>query len=373
MQLVLVIFGIAAIGYLLGSIQIKGIGLGTSMVLMVALVFGHLGFEVPGVIKDFGLVIFVGSVGLIAGPVFFQNFKQKAFAYIILGAVIIAAGVSTTWAVCSLMDTPAGLGAGIFSGALTSTPALAAAMEAAADPLIPVGYGIAYLFGVIGVVLYVQVCPKILGKDLQKEAAEFAAFLGDSSNEAKEMPRHKPSPEAAGLPVITIVLLMGLLLGKVSIALPGGIQFSLGTTGGPLFLGILAGYFLQKAPIALPDTKTLGALRELGLMLFLIGAGVDAGQGFLEVLRNYGWQLFVQGLLITLVPMIIGSFVAIKLLKLNTIAVLGAICGGMTSTPALGALISSAKTDQVTVAYAATYPIALILVVAGAQILLAIL
>ncbi len=372
-MVILVIFCIAAIGYLLGSIQIKGISLGTSMVLMVALVFGHFGFEVPGVIKDFGLVIFVGAVGLIAGPVFFENFKRKAFAYIILGAIIITAGVGTTWAVCRLLDTPAGLGAGIFSGALTSTPALAAAMEIAADPLIPVGYGIAYLFGVIGVVLYVQVFPKLLRKDLQEEAVRFTASLGGDPAGAKGADKRKESPEAAGLPVITLVLLLGLLLGRISIALPGGIRFSLGMTGGPLFLGILAGHFLQKTSMALPDVQTLGALRELGLMLFLIGAGVEAGQGFLAVVRDYGWQLFAQGMLITLVPMIIGSLVAIKLLKLNIIAVLGAICGGMTSTPALGALISSAKTDQVTVAYAATYPFALILVVAGAQILFAIL
>ena len=76
MNNLMAIFLILLLGYLLGSISIKGLSLGTSGILLVALVFGHFGVVVPAVIKNFGLAIFVGSVGMIAGPVFFRNFRS---------------------------------------------------------------------------------------------------------------------------------------------------------------------------------------------------------------------------------------------------------------------------------------------------------
>ena len=74
----LMVFAIAAIGYLLGSVSVRGIQLGTSVVLIVALVFGHFGVAMPAEVKNLGLTLFVGSVGLIAGPVFFANLRKGA-------------------------------------------------------------------------------------------------------------------------------------------------------------------------------------------------------------------------------------------------------------------------------------------------------
>ena len=74
--------------------------------------------------------------------------------------------------------------------------------------------------------------------------------------------------------------------------------------------------------------------------------------------------------LMTIVPMIIGYILARKIFKIDVLNSLGSICGGMTSTPALGALISTAKTDDVSASYAATYPIALVMVVLAAKIIL---
>lgn len=78
MDSLLTIFIIAVLGYLLGSISIKGLSLGTSGVLLVALVFGHFGFEIPAIVRNFGLALFVGSVGLIAGPVFSEISRRKS-------------------------------------------------------------------------------------------------------------------------------------------------------------------------------------------------------------------------------------------------------------------------------------------------------
>ena len=110
-------------------------------------------------------------------------------------------------------------------------------------------------------------------------------------------------------------------------------------------------------------------MRELGLMMFLVGAGTEAGAGFIEVLQQQGVKLFLLGLIVTLVPMILACLIAKLIIKLDTLNTLGSVCGGMTSTPALGALISTCGSEDVAASYAATYPIALICVVLAAQIM----
>ena len=84
----MVVFMVAFIGYLVGSIKIRGVELGTAGVLLVALVFGHFGFKVPDLVRELGLICFVTSVGFIAGPKFFRNFKINAKSYILYPAGI---------------------------------------------------------------------------------------------------------------------------------------------------------------------------------------------------------------------------------------------------------------------------------------------
>ena len=108
---------------------------------------------------------------------------------------------------------------------------------------------------------------------------------------------------------------------------------------------------------------TLVTMRELGLAFFLAGAGTKAGHGFLEILLVQGPILFVYGAVMAVVPLVVGLLLARKLFRLNVLDSMGSICGGMTSTPALGTLIASSGTDDVAHSYAATYPVALTLVV----------
>jgi putative transport protein len=108
-------------------------------------------------------------------------------------------------------------------------------------------------------------------------------------------------------------------------------------------------------------------MRELGLIFFLMGAGTNAGKGFVEVLQQNGAALFFAGAAMTVLPMVVGFFAATRLMKLELSNALGSICGGMTSTPALGALIEAAGSDAVAAAYAATYPVALVCVVLSCQ------
>jgi putative transport protein len=102
-------------------------------------------------------------------------------------------------------------------------------------------------------------------------------------------------------------------------------------------------------------------------MLFLIGAGIAGGA---EFVKYFEWVYFIYGIIMTMVPMVVGYFFAKYVLKINLLNNLGSICGGMTSTPALGTLISTAGTEKVAGAYASTYPIALIAVVIVSQVLI---
>jgi putative transport protein len=121
---------------------------------------------------------------------------------------------------------------------------------------------------------------------------------------------------------------------------------------------------------------TLKTLKELGLMLFLIGAGVDGGVHLVSAVGDNPsiivWGL-LGGIVITLAPMIFGFFFGRKVLKLPLLNNLGSITGGMTSTPALGTLISTAETDDVAGSYASTYPIALVLIVVACNLMISIM
>ena len=364
---VMIVFSIAVLGYLLGSIEIKGLSLGTSGILLVALVFGHFNLLVPKVLQDVGLISFVTAVGFIAGPGFFRNFKKKAISYVLLGIIIILAGSATCIAIMKLARIPTDLSVGMMSGALTSTPGLAAAIESTKSDTASVGYGIAYPFGVVGVVLFVQLIPKILKIDIAKERERLAAAAPQNVETVETKKQYRYLDEF-GLLAFAAAAVLGVVIGKISIPLPGGAQFSLGTSGGPLLAGLVMGHFAHIGPVAIDvPKKTLNVVREVGLALFLMGAGTNAGKGFLAVLAQYGVALFLLGAVMTIVPMIIGYILAVKVFKIDVLSALGSICGGMTSTPALGTLMAVTKTEAVAISYAATYPLALIMVVLCCQ------
>ena len=366
-----IMFLIAVLGYALGSISIKGLSLGTSGVLLVALVFGHFNLEVPSVIRNVGLVAFVTAVGFIAGPKFFRNFKKKAMSFIILGIVIICSGALTCIAVVKLGGISTDLAVGMMSGALTSTPGLAAAIEATGSNMASIGYGIAYPFGVVGVVLFVQLIPKFLKIDIEAEKERLAAasVQEESASPLKQRKEARNLDEFGILP-FAIAVVIGLLVAKINIPLPGGASFSLGTSGGPLLAGLVMGHFGRVGNISISVKKsTLEVMRELGLALFLMGAGTQAGKGFVEVLKENGVALFLWGAVMTIVPMIIGYILARKVFKIDVLNSLGSICGGMTSTPALGTRMTMTKAEVVAISYAATYPVALIFVVLACQFL----
>ena len=372
------IFAIAAVGYSIGRIEVKGIDLGTAGVFIVALVYGCLLYtklsdnlmagevtfatDALKIVENMGLVFFVTSVGFIAGPNFFGNLKRNFKSYVLLGAIIILAA-AVTCVLCTFIggnftdlehDQFKAIMVGILSGALTSTPAFSAskaAVGADLEALVSVGYGIAYLFGVIGVVLFVQIVPKIMKADMNAEVAKIAAKEGGSSKKKNLI---LTEVDEFGFMAFSLAAVVGILVGSISYK-----NFSLTTTGGCLLTALVFGHYGHMGKISIvPKSSTLKMLRELGLMLFLIGAGVSGGAKFVQYFEPI---YFLYGAIMTILPMIIGFIIAKNVLKLP---------GGMTSTPALGTLINMAGTEDIASAYAATYPIALIAVVLASQLII---
>lgn len=399
------VFLIAGLGYLLGRITIKGVSLGTAGVFIVALLFGAFfyGMDKEGnvigglakqlmagntsyitnalkIVENLGLILFVTAVGFIAGPSFFGDLRKNFTSYIVLGLLIIVIG-GLACAGCIVFDIKVfgrpqeEVGAmlvGLLSGSLTSTPAFSAAkatVESSAnftaqqlEDIVAVGHGIAYLFGVIGVVLFVQLVPKFGKADMEKERAKLSAA---NPTVASKLTGKELELDPLGFCAFSVVAVLGIFFGSFKFG-----NFSLTTTGGCLILALVAGHFSKIGKVSImPKEATLKVFRELGLMLFLIGAGVAGGASFV---KYFEWVYFIYGIIMTLLPMIIGYIFAKFVLKLNLLNNLGSICGGMTSTPALGTLISTAGTEKVAGAYASTYPIALVAVVIVSQVLIII-
>jgi putative transport protein len=518
----LTLFIIIAAGLLLGSIRIKGLSLGASGVIFSSLLFGMLGCTIPAAAHKVGLVLFVYAVGISAGHGFFRVFASQGARFAKLALVVTASGAAIAGILAMLWQLSPSLATGIFAGSLTSTPALAAALDIASDPgAVSVGYGIAYPIGAIGVVLFVQFFPRMLRIDLQKKASERHAseessiirilaevrnpmltgrkitdihflessrcrllrylegdrlvpvtpettltegmhvlvigdkeavpdvidFLGKKSTNRffiDSDTRKKlvvTSPNVVGkslkdlntlpgfgitvsrisrygvefipsndtviqpadiltavgpreniqafqifaghqrrvlnetdLTAVAVGIGVGILLGMVPITFPGTRGFTLGLAGGPLLAGLVMAHFGRIGRIRgyiPPAARRM--MMNLGLVLFLAGAGIAAGGQVFDILRSHGVTILAMSVIVTFIPMLIGFVFARKVLKLEVLEVLGGITGGMTSTPGLGAVNDAVDSEIPAMSYAAVYPVSLIFMTLFSQLLLRLL
>jgi putative transport protein len=521
----LVLLVVITVGLLFGRIRLAGISLGPSAVIFSALAAGQLGYVVPSAMGSVGLVLFIYCVGLGAGPSFFRAFRKQGQVLALLGLCIVVVGAATTWLVSRLLGIPGPLSAGIFAGALTSTPGLAAAVEAMpGESAISVGFSLAYPFGLIGVVAFVHLFPRIIGADLGKLGRAAEAFDADSHRIERVLVKirnpavfgrklselsfianyncqvsrllldHKLVPVPADLvleegqsllviarrfrlaPVIqllgevdertgmiamtqdqsmhvvvsdrrivgktlyelnlrsqfgvTVTRIMrhdlefvprladrieygdmlnvvgehehlerfaeyaghrshtfdetdlvslgvgvgaGVALGVVEIGV-GAQHMALGLTGGPLLVALILGHLGKIGPIKghIPRASRL-LLTDIGLVLLLADAGVGAGASLGGVLREYGVMMCLAAALVAILPMIVGAVVGLYLLRLPVLQLLGGICGGMTSTPGVGALTASTGSEAPVISYAAAYPVALVLMTVLVRMMLALL
>lgn len=505
------LFLIIAIGYIIGRIKIKGISLDVSAVIFVALVFGHFGVSLPKIIQDIGLVLFIFTIGIQAGPGFFDALKKHGIKLAVLSTILILSAGLIVVAAHYILGYDMGMLAGLLSGALTSTPGLASATDQFGG-MSSIGYGIAYPFGVIGVIIFLRLLPKILSANISQaekdwEIASTADFpvlnyehititnsninnktlselcfrritdatisrvmhgddafapspktvlhTGDlvrvvGTDEALRRaelllgePTEKEIPLSGKYEVQTVLVtnkavvnktlaelnlqaaydatvtrirrsgiditpsprsrirfgdkliiasskenmkmvikifgnndqklsdtdILPIALGIVLGVLVGKFTF-LGLTGGVLLVALVLSKLGKTGPILWTMSSSANVLlRELGLIFFLAVVGTSAGATLVETFQQYGYQLFLVGAVLTLLPMIIMTLFARLVYKINILTLLGTLAGAMTSTPGLAAITPITKSNAPQIAYATAYPIAMVLLVVVIKVL----
>lgn len=514
----LVIFGAIFIGYLVGLISVRGISLGNSACLFVALIFGAFGATVSPIIGNIGIILFVYSVGLQAGPRFFSMFKRRGIRFAIIGLVPPLTAVIVTIIVKYIFNFDITMSSGVMAGAMTSTPALAAAIDTLktigidSTGAASLGYALAYPFGIVGIVLFVQIAPKVFAsheelqaidkkeskivmkefkitnlnldgkvfKDLnlhelvrsnitrikhgdmitmitpdtvlhigdillavgeKEELEKFKTILGEEveariakathiqvrdifvsnksiidktlrelaitsrfgivitrlrRNDLEFIPTgdcvlehgdlirivgdveavksfqefagaNEKSLDETNILLLSLGLVAGVLIGLIPVKI-GHVNFKLGLAGGPLFVALLISHFGRIGPynVRVPNAAKF-ILRELGLVFFLVGVGVTAGAQLMNIKGGTMLLAILGGAMIKITAISTTFIIAYKFFKFPIDVSLGTVCGGLTSTPALGALTRRFEGTNGPVAYASVYPVALIAITLFSQ------
>ena len=184
-HIIFILAATIALGTLLGKIKIGGISLGVTWILFVGIALGHFGMgidpKVLGFVKEFGLILFIYSVGLQVGPGFFASLKQNGIRLNVMALCVLLLGIGVTLAIGAISGTSLITMTGILSGAVTNTPSLGSAQQTflettgANDPSIALGYAVAYPLGVIGLILALVLMRKLFRVDPVKENARLQA------------------------------------------------------------------------------------------------------------------------------------------------------------------------------------------------------
>ena len=178
------------LGILLGKVKIGGISLGITWILFVGIALSHFGMTVDNdvrhFVQEFGLILFVFSIGLQVGPGFFSSFKHGGMTLVSCASAIVLLGVATAYVIHVVTETPIPTMVGILSGAVTNTPGLGAAQQAYADasgiqdPNIPLGYAVAYPLGVVGIIFTLIFVRYALRVKFEKEDEALAALSNEN-------------------------------------------------------------------------------------------------------------------------------------------------------------------------------------------------
>lgn len=206
----------AVVGLALGAVKVRGIGLGVGGVLFAGLVLGHLGLRgdphVLEFLKEFGLILFVYTIGVQVGPGFFSALKRVGLPLNLMAAAIVGLGVLTTVAVFFVAGLPLPVVLGLFSGAVTNTPSLAAGQQMLAQmgatketlTLLPTGYAVAYPFGIAGILLAMTVIRMLFRVSPAAEGEAFEAGQQARRHGLETLNVRLTNPNLDGLPLSEI-------------------------------------------------------------------------------------------------------------------------------------------------------------------------
>lgn len=224
---VLVLCMVAALGLAIGRLRIGSLEIGIGGVLFAGLLFGHFGLvaepEVMEFVREFGLILFVYTIGIEVGPGFFSALKRAGLTLNLLAAGIVILGVLVTVAVFLVADIPLPVALGLFSGAVTNTPSLGAGQEmlkqvgadATALQMPGLGYAVAYPFGIAGILITMVLVRFVLRISIERELAAFNAQQSKDATSIETMNLEVSNPNLDGL---TIRELIGLSGAKVVVS-----------------------------------------------------------------------------------------------------------------------------------------------------------
>lgn len=266
----------AALGLLLGRLTIRGVGLGIGGVLFAGILLGdlsarlglHYSAEMLEFVREFGLILFVFTIGIQVGPGFFASLRKSGMQLNIAAMCIVALGVAVTVAIHFAFDVPVPALVGVMSGAVTNTPGLGAATQALADmgagpdavAMPPLGYAVAYPFGIVGILLTMLLVRFLTRVDIEVETAAYEAEIRKG---------------ASALPSLNLVVrnanLDGLRLGDVPGLFDQGVVASRMKKDGELILP------RRDTPVQTGDMLHLVGTREkLDAMRLILGEETDA-------------------------------------------------------------------------------------------------
>ena len=394
---------VIALGVALGKMKFFGISLGVTFVLFVGLIAGHFGFSaeknILHFVQEFGLILFIYSIGLQVGPSFFSSFKKGGLTLNMLavGIVILNIAVALTLYFIHQGEISMPMMVGILSGAVTNTPGLGAAQQTLSQlkfdgsisevPEIALvtrpefngrkigslrlrmGYRLnatrvnrAGLDLLANPNLELQIGDRLTVVGRIEDINRLAEKLGNSTKRL-----HEPN-----MVTLFVGIFLGIILGSIPLAIPGmSVPMKLGLAGGPLVVAILLGRFGHK--IHLVTYTSTGAslmLREIGICLFLASVGISAGGEFVNTIMSGGLIWVWWGFLITVIPLLIIGIIARAHYKINYCSIMGLLSGACTDPPALAYGNKVSGNDAPSVAYSTVYPLAMFLRVLSAQLLI---
>ncbi|MDX9872410.1 MAG: hypothetical protein RBT41_08335 [Clostridia bacterium] len=361
---------------------------------------------------DLFIILFIASVGLSSAKDIGAVMKKYGLKFIILGFVITAVGAGGTYAAALInKDINPYEAAGVYVGALTSSPGLGAALETAkeearlkigkyekmagdeqdrvlrvldpsgalraentpvlneeqknqfvknAEAGVGTGYAVGYPFGVLIVILPMYLLPVIFRINTQAEKKAYSLEIARAGS-AKE---NGLLPENAfDLAAFAVVCVFGYTVGMIDVDLSalGLGHFSLGATGGVLIGALVLGHIGRLGPLNFRmEEKILGSIRDIAVGFFLAAVGLRYGHHAFDAVLKSGLNLALTAIVVGLAAVLAGFILGRFIFKINWLVLSGAICGGMTSTPGLGAAVDATGSDGPAGGYGATYPFALL-------------
>jgi putative transport protein len=438
----ILMFATVVLGLLFGKIKFGKFSFGTSGALFVGLAIGYFIYKyanniytaghtdaanytaaaaifvgnggkiINGYFFSASLIFFVAAVGLLAAKDIGYIIKKYGAKFVVLGLLITFVGAGVTYACTAFTGNSNQYAiAGVYTGAMTSSPGLASALETAqahaeeyaekypslsmdekesvikvinlddnyhldaknvktldsnmketyvnqATGQVGIGHAVGYPFGVIIVILAMNFLNVVFKFDVEEEKRRYRIEMAAAAaaKTGKEIPTTPFSMISFAL-----VCIVGYLLGSIQIYMGPLGYVSLESTGGVLIGSLILGYIGKIGPFSFRmDSKILAIIRELGLAFFLAIVGLNYGYGAIDAITGSGIQLALVSLIVGFIACMVGFLVGRFGFKLNWVILSGALCGGMTSTPGLGAATEAIGSDEPGAGYGATYPFALL-------------